>query len=93
MCHWATTHSGPVIGVLLVAPPDVDSDWAKHRSLYQQFRPVPMNAFQFPTMLVASPVELYGAKWPLTRDDDGWCGDYEKKKLPSVYENRAPELA
>jgi predicted alpha/beta hydrolase family esterase len=59
VCHWAMTHSGPVVGALLVAPADVDADWASAGSLYQDFRPVPMNALKFPTVLVASTNDPY----------------------------------
>ena len=54
----------------------------------QKYAPQPIVVPQWNS----SPAELYEAKWPLTQNT-GWCGDYEKKKLPSVYENRAPELS
>jgi hypothetical protein len=54
VAHWAATHSGPIIGALMVAPADVDADWPPEGSVYRQFRPVPMNALGFPSILVAS---------------------------------------
>jgi predicted alpha/beta hydrolase family esterase len=39
--HWAAAHSGPVLGALLVAPADIDDEWVKSGSLYEDFRPIP----------------------------------------------------
>lgn len=57
--HWAAAHSGPVIGALLVAPADIDGDWVKPGSLYEDFRPIPMQRLPFPSIIVASTNDPY----------------------------------
>lgn len=54
VAHWATAHDGPVAAALLVAPADVDDDWAEPDSLYKRFQPIPMHPLPFPSMVVAS---------------------------------------
>ncbi len=54
VAHWAALWSGPVMGALLVAPADIDDDWAEPDSLYKRFQPIPMQALPFPTTVVAS---------------------------------------
>jgi len=59
--HWAATatDTGTVYGALLVAPADIDADWAQPGSLYRAFRPIPMKLLPFPTVLVASTNDPY----------------------------------
>jgi predicted alpha/beta hydrolase family esterase len=57
--HWASTHSGPVVGALLVAPADVDAEWAPRGSLYKEFCPIPLGILPFPTILIASTDDPY----------------------------------
>jgi uncharacterized protein len=57
VCHWAASASpstNRVLGALLVAPADVEAEWAPKGSLYREFRPIPKNALPFATELVAS---------------------------------------
>jgi len=54
VAHWAARHDGPVVAALLVAPADVEDDWAEPESLYRRFAPIPMNPLPFPTVVVAS---------------------------------------
>ena len=54
VAHWATAHAGPVAAALLVAPADIDEDWAEPDSLYKRFQPVPMDLLPFPSTIVAS---------------------------------------
>ena len=54
VAHLAAAHDGPVAAALLVAPADIDGDWAKPDSLYKRFQPIPMHPFPFPTTVVAS---------------------------------------
>jgi serine hydrolase len=52
--HWAAAYSGAVVGALLVAPADIDAEWAGEGSVYHEFRPIPMNPLPFPSLLAAS---------------------------------------
>lgn len=54
VAHWAAEHEGPVAAALLVAPADIDGDWAEPDSLYRRFQPIPMDALGFPSTVVAS---------------------------------------
>ena len=54
VAHWATMHVGPVAAALLVAPADIEDDWAEPGSLYKRFQPIPMIPFSFPSTVVAS---------------------------------------
>lgn len=59
--HWAASDlgSGPVVGALLVAPVDIDGEWVSPGSLYETFRPDPMQLLPFPTIVVASTNDPY----------------------------------
>lgn len=59
VAHWASVHSGPVVGALLVAPADIDGEWVKSGSLYEGFRPIPMRTLPFPSIVVASSNDPY----------------------------------
>ncbi|WP_461346019.1 RBBP9/YdeN family alpha/beta hydrolase [Bradyrhizobium sp. USDA 4451] len=59
VCHWALAHAGNVIGALLVAPADVEADWPSEESLYQKFRPIPMQRLPFASILVQSTNDPY----------------------------------
>jgi len=54
VAHWATAHDGPVAAALLVAPADIDDDWAEPDSLYKRFQPIPLHPLPFPSTVVAS---------------------------------------
>ena len=54
VAHWATAHNGPVAAALLVAPADIDDEWAEPDSLYKRFQPIPMHRLPFPSTVVAS---------------------------------------
>lgn len=54
VAHWAAAHDGPVAAALLVAPADIDGDWAEPDSLYKRFQPIPMDPLPFPSTVVAS---------------------------------------
>ena len=58
-CHWALQGARNVRGVLLVAPADVEADWAPAGSLYRAFSPIPMTRLPFPSLLVASSDDPY----------------------------------
>jgi len=61
LAHWALgAFAANVIGVLLVAPADVDAAWADHdRPLYRAFRPVPLAPLPCPSILAASTNDPY----------------------------------
>ena len=54
VAHWSSAHDGPVEAALLVAPADVEDDWAEPDSLYKRFQPIPMDPLPFPSTVVAS---------------------------------------
>ena len=54
VAHWSSTHSGPVAAALLVAPADIDDDWAEPDSLYKRFQPIPTQPLRFPSVVVSS---------------------------------------
>lgn len=57
--HWAQQFSGPIVGALLVAPADVEDEWAKDGALYQNFKPIPTSPLPFPSILVSSTNDPY----------------------------------
>ncbi len=50
--HWAAGHRHEVAGALLVAPPDVEHDWAP--DVVRDFAPIPMAPLPFSSIVVAS---------------------------------------
>lgn len=59
VAHWAaircpTDVPGPVAAALLVAPADVDDEWAEPGSLYERFQPIPTDRLPFRSTVVAS---------------------------------------
>lgn len=54
VAHWAAVHDGYAAAALLVAPADIDDDWAEPGSLYKRFQPIPMDPLPFPSTVVAS---------------------------------------
>ena len=62
VAHWAHGaghHDGPVAAALLVAPADIDDDWAEPESLYKRFQPIPLEPLPFPSTVVASTNDPY----------------------------------
>ena len=57
--HWAETHRGHVLGALMVAPADIEGPWVPSGSLYERFKPIPLNRFPFATTIVASTNDPY----------------------------------
>lgn len=43
-----------MIAALLVAPADIDGDWVTPGSLYEDFRPIPMQRLPFPSIVAVS---------------------------------------
>jgi predicted alpha/beta hydrolase family esterase len=54
VAHWAENYDGPVAAALLVAPADVEDDWAEPDSLYKRFAPIPTQPLPFRSVVVAS---------------------------------------
>src|SRR5205814_7192646 len=54
--HWAGVRSRAVAGALLVAPPDVEDDWA---ALVKDFAPIPTAPLPFPSIVVTSTDDPY----------------------------------
>ena len=54
VAHWAASRKGPVVAALLVAPADIDDDWAEPDSLYKRFQPIALQPLLFPATVVAS---------------------------------------
>jgi len=52
VAHWAAAGAGVVRGALLVAPPDVEHDWAP--PIVKDFAPIPLAPLPFPSVVVAS---------------------------------------
>ncbi len=75
LAHWAARHSGPVVGALLVAPADVAGDWVPPSSLYERFRPIPLNPLPFPTVLVASTDDPYLSIDRATELANAWASE------------------
>jgi hypothetical protein len=59
VAHWAAAHRGPIAGALLVAPADVEGNWAGEGSLYRRFAPIPMMRLPFASIVVASTNDPY----------------------------------
>lgn len=57
--HWAHHHHGSILGSFLVAPADVEDDWASPPTPYADFRPLHRTALPFPSLLVASSNDPY----------------------------------
>lgn len=55
--HWANESGREIKGAFLVAPPDVESPDAPAE--IKDFAPVPRNAFDFPSAVVASSTDVY----------------------------------
>jgi hypothetical protein len=55
--HWAAAHRHAVAGALLVAPPDVEHDWAS--PIVKDFAPIPLGRLPFPSIVVASADDPY----------------------------------
>jgi len=47
------------LGALMVAPADIEGPWVPSGSLYERFKPMPLNKLQFPTTIVASTNDPY----------------------------------
>ena len=55
VAHWAAGGSTELVrGALLVAPADVEDDWAEPDSLYRRFAPIPRERLPFRSLVVAS---------------------------------------
>jgi len=61
VAHWAVHQSHAVAGSMLVAPADVDSD-AHTPPETRAFRPMPMVALPFPSIVIASSDDLFVAR-------------------------------
>ena len=59
VAHWLGQYRPVVRGALLVAPADVEDDWAPEGSLYQQFSPIPAERFPIVSTVVASTNDPY----------------------------------
>jgi predicted alpha/beta hydrolase family esterase len=57
VAHWATDHRHEVAGALLVAPPDVEHDWAAE--VVRDFAPIPLAPLPFASIVVASTDDPY----------------------------------
>src|SRR5258708_32412726 len=57
IAHWATKHTRPVHGALLVAPTDLER--AEAPEALHNFRPIPMVRLAFPSIVVASSADLW----------------------------------
>jgi predicted alpha/beta hydrolase family esterase len=57
VAHWAADHRHDVVGALLVAPPDVEHEWAA--DAVKDFAPIPLAPLPFPSIVVASADDLY----------------------------------
>jgi len=55
--HWAAAHRHAVAGALLVAPPDVEHEWAP--PIVKDFAPIPLARLPFPSIVVASADDPY----------------------------------
>lgn len=55
--HWASQHSGPVLGALLVAPSDVEAP--SYPPGTEGFQPMPLGKLPFPSITVASANDFY----------------------------------
>jgi predicted alpha/beta hydrolase family esterase len=57
VAHWVAAHRHAVAGALLVAPPDVEHDWAA--DAVRDFGPIPLAPLPFPSIVVASTSDPY----------------------------------
>ncbi len=57
VAHWALQHRREVAGALLVAPPDVEHEWAP--PMVRDFAPIPRAPLPFPSIVVASTDDPY----------------------------------
>jgi serine hydrolase len=57
VAHWAAGHRHHVVGALLVAPPDVEHEWAP--DAVKDFAPIPSAPLPFPSVVVASTDDPY----------------------------------
>jgi len=57
--HWLSSHTDMIKAALLVAPADVEGDWAEPNSLYTKFQPIPINPLPCTSFLVASSNDPY----------------------------------
>ncbi|MBI2256281.1 MAG: alpha/beta hydrolase [Proteobacteria bacterium] len=71
VAHWAARHSRPIAGALLVAPADVDSD-SHTPPETRAFRPMPMKALPFPSIVVASSDDPYVTPGRAAAFAQGW---------------------
>ena len=56
VAHWAAGRR-EIVGALLVAPPDVEHEWAA--DAVKNFAPIPLEPLAFPSIVVASTNDLY----------------------------------
>ncbi|ETI59201.1 RBBP9/YdeN family alpha/beta hydrolase [Marinomonas profundimaris] len=57
--HWTAALASQVIGVFLVAPADVEDEWADPPAPYASFRSIPLQALRIPSLIVASTNDPY----------------------------------
>jgi len=57
VAHWAAGGRREIVGALLVAPPDVEHEWAA--DAVKNFAPIPLDPLPFPSIVVASTNDLY----------------------------------
>lgn len=52
--HWTVALANQVIGAFLVAPADVEGEWADPPAPYASFRSIPLQTLGIPSLIVAS---------------------------------------
>lgn len=57
--HWTAALASQVIGVFLVAPADVEDEWADPPAPYASFRSIPLQTLRIPSLIVASANDPY----------------------------------